>query len=81
MIIYIYDKNKGNNIKINKIKSWFLEKITKIDKLLNPSFIQTKKRREGAQSNKIRNEKEATTDNTEIQMIIKTNMSNCMTIN
>ena len=61
------------------MKSWFLEKITKIDKLLNPSFIQTKKR--GAQSNKIRNEKEVTTDNTEIQMIIKTNMSNCMTIN
>ena len=40
---------------INKIRSWFLEKINKIDKLL-VSLI--KKKREKTQINKIRNEKE-----------------------
>jgi len=41
--------------KIYKIRSWFLEKINKIDKLL-VSLI--KKKREKTQINKIRNEKE-----------------------
>ena len=55
--------------KINKTESWFFEKITKIDKPL-VRFI--KKRREKNQINKIRNENgEITTDNTEIQRIIK----------
>ena len=40
--------------KINKTKSWFFEKINKIDK---PLARLTKKRRERTQINKIRNEK------------------------
>ena len=40
--------------KINKIKSWFFEKISKIDKLLARLI---KKKREKDQVNKIRNEK------------------------
>ena len=48
-------------VKINKTKSWFFEKIKKIDKLL---FRLLKKKREKNQINKIRNEKgEVTTDN------------------
>ena len=47
--------------KLNKTKSWFFEKIKKIDKLL---FRLLKKKREKNQINKIRNEKgEVTTDN------------------
>ena len=48
---------------INETKSWFFEKINKIDKTL-ARFI--KKKRERTQINKIRNEKEVTTDTTEI---------------
>ena len=40
--------------KINKIKSWFFEKISKIDKLLARLI---KKKREKNQINKIRHEK------------------------
>ena len=55
--------------KINKTKSWFFEKINKIDKPL-PRLI--KKKRERIQINKIRNEKgEITTDTAEIQRIIR----------
>ena len=55
--------------KINKAKSWFFEKINKIDKSL---VRLIKKKREKNQINKIRNENgEITTDNTEIQRIIK----------
>ena len=55
-------------VKINKTKSWFLEKINKIDK---PLARLIKKKREKNQINKIRNENgEITTDNTEIQRII-----------
>ena len=55
--------------KINKTKSWFFEKINKIDK---PLARLIKKKREKNQINKIRNEKgEVTTDNTEIQRIIR----------
>ena len=51
--------------KVNKTKSWFLEKITKIDK---PLARFTKKNREKNQINKTRNENaEITTENTEIQ--------------
>ena len=57
-------ETKESIAKINKAKSWFFEKINKIDKLL-ARFI--KKQREKTQINKIRNENgEITTDNTEI---------------
>ena len=54
--------------KINEIKSWFFEKISKIDK---PSARIIKKKRERTQISKIRNEKEVTTEITKIQRIIK----------
>ena len=54
---------------IKKTKSWFFEKINKIDK---PLARLTKKQREKNQINKIRNENgEITTDNTEIQKIMR----------
>ena len=54
---------------INKTKSWFFEKWNKIDKPLGRII---KKSREKTQINKIRNEKgEVTTDNKEIQRIIR----------
>ena len=60
---------KENITKINKAKSWFFEKINKIDK---PLARLIKKQREKNQINKIRNENgEITTDNTEIQRIIR----------
>ena len=60
---------KETIVKINKTKSWFFEKINKIDK---PLARLIKKRRENNQINKVRNEKgEVTTDNTEIQRIIR----------
>ena len=55
--------------KINKTKSWFFEKVNKIDK---PLARLTKKKRERAQITKIRNEKgEITTDTAEIQKTIR----------
>ena len=55
--------------KINKTKSWFFDKINKIDK---PLARLIKKKREKTQINKIRNEKgEVTADNVEIQRIIR----------
>ena len=55
--------------KINKAKKWFFERINKID---NPLARLIKKQREKNQINKIRNENgEITTDNTEIQRIIR----------
>ena len=55
--------------KMNKTKSWFFEKINKIDKPL-ARLIQ--KKRERTQVNKIRNEKgEVTMDTAEIQSIIR----------
>ena len=60
---------KETTVKINKIKSWFFEKINNIDKPL-PRLV--KKKKEKYQINKIRNEKgEFTTDNAEIQRIIR----------
>ena len=63
-------KNKGNHSKNKKqTKTWFFEKINKIDK---PLASLIKKKREKNQINKIRNEnRELTTDNTEIQRIIR----------
>ena len=49
---------------INKTKSWFFEKVNKIDTSL---ARLTKKRREKMQINKIRNEKEVTANTTEMQ--------------
>ena len=54
---------------INKTKSWFFEKINKIDK---PLTRLIKKNREKSQINKIINKKgNVTTDNAEIQRIIR----------
>ena len=58
---------KETMVKINKTKTWFFEKINKIDKPLD-RLIKKKERR----INKIRNEKgEVTADNAEIQRIIR----------
>ena len=60
-------ETKETIAKINKVKSWFFEKINKRDK---PVARLIKKQREKNQINKIRNENaEITTDNTEIQRI------------
>ena len=58
---------KETIVKINKTKTWFFEKINKIDKPLD-RLIKKKERR----INKIRNEKgEVTADNAEIQRIVR----------
>ena len=54
--------------KINETKSWFFEKINKIEKTLARLI---KKKREKTQINRIRNEKEVTTDTAEIQRIMR----------
>ena len=60
---------KEEIVKINKTKSWFSEKINKID---TPLIRLIKKKREKNQMNKVRNEKgEVTTDNAEIQRIMR----------
>ena len=60
---------KESIAKINKLKSWFFEKINKIDKPLT-RLIQ--KRREKTQINRIRKEKgEVTSDTAEIQRIMR----------
>ena len=57
-------ETKENIAKINKAKSWFFERINKIDK---PLARLNKKQREKNQINKIRNESgEITIDNIEI---------------
>ena len=62
-------KQKRPKKKINKAKSWFFERINKIDK---PLARLIKKQREKNQIKKIRNENgEITTDNTEIQRIMR----------
>ena len=62
-------ETKKTIAKINKTKSWFLEKINKVDK---PLARLIKKKRERTQINKIRNEKgEVTTDTSEIQSILR----------
>ena len=60
---------KGTIAKIDKSKSWFFEKINKIDKPLARLINKKKKKNE---INKIRNENgEITTDNTEIQKNVR----------
>ena len=55
--------------KINESKSWFFEKINKIDKTLTRLI---KKKRKRTQINKIRSERgEITTDTKEIQRIVR----------
>ena len=55
--------------KINESKSWFFEKINKIDKTLTRLI---KKKRKRTQINKIRNERgEISTDTKEIQGIVR----------
>ena len=62
-------ETKETIAKINISKSWFFGKINKIHK---PLARLIKKKREKNQINKIRNENgEITTDNTEIQMLIR----------
>ena len=56
-------------VKINKTKSWFFEKINKVDK---PLARLINEKTEKNQINKIRNKKgKVTTDNAEIQRIIR----------
>ena len=62
-------ETKETTAKINKAKSWFFERINKINK---PLARLIKKKREKNQINKIRNENgEITIDNTEMQKIIR----------
>ena len=62
-------ETKETIAKINKTKSWFFERINKVD---IPLARLIKKQRAKNQINKIRNENgEITTDNTEIQRIIR----------
>ena len=62
-------ETKETIAKINKTKSWFFEKINKIDK---PLARLIKKQQKKNQMNKIRiGNGEITTDDTEIQRIIR----------
>ena len=69
--------NKQTVEQINETRSWFFERINKIDKPL-ASLIKKKER---TQINKIKNERgETTTNITEIKKIIRNIMSNYMPI-
>ena len=62
-------ETKSTIVRINESRSWFFEKINKIDKPLSRLI---KKKRERIQINTIRNERgEITTDTTEIQRIVR----------
>ena len=61
-------KMKETIAKINKTKSWFFEKINIIDK---PLARLIKKKRERTQINRIRNEKEVTTETAKLQRIMR----------
>ena len=64
-------ETKDTITRINKAKRWLFERINKIDK---PLARLIKEQREKSQINKIINEnREVTTDNTEIQRIIRDN--------
>ena len=63
-------KTKKTTEKINETKGWFLEKINKMDRSL--ARLTRKKKKIGkTQINTIRNEREVTTDTTEIHRLIK----------
>ena len=69
---------KETKAKINKSKTWFFEKTSKIDK---PLVRLIKKKREKTQINRIRNEKgEVTTDNAGMQRIMRDYYSHYMPI-
>ena len=71
-------ERKESIAKISKAKSWFFEKINKIDKPLARLF---KKQREKNQINKIRNENgEITTDNQKYKGSSETTISKYMPI-
>ena len=62
-------ETKSIILRFNESRSWFFEKINKINKPLN-RFI--KKKREKTQINTIKNERgDTTTDTTEIQRIVR----------
>ena len=62
-------ETKRTILRINESRSWFFEKISKIDKPLSRLI---KKKRERIQINTIRNERrEITTDTTKIQRIVR----------
>ena len=62
-------ETKRKILRINESRSWFLEKINKVDK---PLSMLIKKKRERIQINTIRNERgETTTNTTEIQRIVR----------
>ena len=62
-------ETKSTILKITKSRSWFFEKVNRINK---PLSRHIKKKRERIQINTIRNERgEITTDTTEIQRIIR----------
>ena len=62
-------ETKSITLRINKSRSWFFEKINKIDQPLSRLI---KNKRERTQINPIRNERgEMTTDTTEIQRIVR----------
>ena len=61
-------ETKRTIVRINKSRSWFFERINKIGTSLSRLI---KKKRERTQINTIRNEKETTTDTTEIQRILR----------
>ena len=68
-MIWAEINEKETIIKINKMKSWFFEKINKIDK---PLARLIKKKREKNQINNLRNEEgEVTTDDAETQRSIR----------
>ena len=62
-------ETKSTTVRINKSRSWFFEKINKMDKPLSRLI---KKKRERTQINTIRSERgETTTDTTNIQRIVR----------
>ena len=62
-------ETKSTILRINKSRSWFSEKINKIDKTLSRLI---KKKRERTQINTIRNERgQTTTDTTKIQRTVR----------
>ena len=62
-------ETKSTILRINESRSWFFEKINKMDKPLSKLI---KEKRERIQINTLRNERrETTTDTTEIQRIVR----------
>ena len=75
--------SKSIIVKINESRSWFFEKINKIDKpltrLIKKKREQKKRERERTQINTIRNERgETTMDTTENKGLYEITMKNCM---